>query len=75
MHITGRLQTRRWTDGDTGDVRLRTEIIASEVIFLGGIQQSNLPPAYGFELEDLPDIGGTEDETNAQEDHGLNDTE
>ena len=37
--------------------------------------QSNLPPAYGFEVEDLPDIGGTEDEKNAQEDHGLNDTE
>ena len=75
VHITGRLQTRRWTDPDTGDVRLRTEIIASEVIFLGGIQQSNLPPAYGFTLEDLPDIGGADDETNAQAEHGLNDTE
>ena len=74
MHSTGRLQTRRWADPDTGDVRLRTEIIASEVIFLGGIQQSNLPPAYGFELEDLPDIGGADDDTNAQEDQGLNDT-
>ena len=58
----------------TGDVRLRTEIIASEVIFLGGIQQSNLPPAYGFELEDLPDIGGARDDTNVQEEQGLNDT-
>jgi hypothetical protein len=48
--------------------------LLEEVIFLGGIQQSNLPPAYGFELEDLPDIGGADDETNAQEDHGLNDT-
>src|SRR3982751_4449554 len=75
VHSTGRLQTRRWTDPDTGDVRLRTEIIASEVIFLGGIQQRNLPPAYGFELEDLPDIAGADDETHAQEDHDLNDTE
>ena len=74
VHITVRLQTRRWADPNTGDVRLRTEIIASEVIFLGGIQQSILPPAYAFELEELPDIGGAEDETNAQEDHDLNDT-
>ena len=73
--LTGRLQTRRWTDPDTGDVRLRTEIIANEVIFLGGIQQSNLPAAYAFELEDLPDIGGADDETNMQEKHGLNDTQ
>jgi hypothetical protein len=42
------------------------------VIFLGGIQQSNLPPTYGFELEDLPVIDGADDETNAQEDHELN---
>ena len=46
MHITGRLQTRRWDDPDTGEVRLRTEIIAGEVIFLGGVQQSRLPPDY-----------------------------
>src|SRR5882672_3314259 len=44
VHITGRLQTRRWADPDTGDVRLRTEIIASEVIFLGGIQQATCHP-------------------------------
>jgi single-strand DNA-binding protein len=44
VHITGRLQTRRWDDVDTGEVRLRTEVIASEVIFLGGIQQSRVPP-------------------------------
>jgi single-strand DNA-binding protein len=50
VHITGRLQTRRWDDPDTGEVRLRTEIIASEVIFLGGIQTSQLPPDY-----DLPE--------------------
>jgi single-strand DNA-binding protein len=46
VYISGRLQTRRWDDGDTGEMRLRTEIIASEVIFLGGIQQSSLPPDY-----------------------------
>ena len=31
---------------DTGEIRQRTEVIASEVIFLGGIQQSSLPPDY-----------------------------
>jgi single-stranded DNA-binding protein len=74
VHITGRLQTGRWADPDTGDVRLRTEIIASEVIFLG-IQQSNLPPAYGFELGDLPEIGTADHETTARDDHVLNDTQ
>lgn len=34
VHITGRLQTRRWTEPNTGDVRLRIAIIASEMIFL-----------------------------------------
>jgi len=46
VYVSGRLQTRRWDDADTGDLRLRTEVIASEVIFLGGIQQSTLPPDY-----------------------------
>ena len=46
VHITGRLQTRRWDDPDAGEIRLRTEVIASEVVFLGGIQQSQLPPDY-----------------------------
>jgi len=46
VHITGRLQTRRWDDPDSGESRLQTEIIASEVIFLGGIQQSRVPPDY-----------------------------
>src|SRR3712207_2750985 len=39
VHTPGRLQTRRWEDAESGEVRLRTEIVASEVIFLGGIQQ------------------------------------
>ena len=46
VYISGRLQTRRWDDPDSGEIRLRTEVIASEVIFLGGIQQSTLPPDY-----------------------------
>jgi single-strand DNA-binding protein len=46
VHIAGRLQTRRWDYLDTGEVRLRTEIIASDVIFLGGIQQSRVPLDY-----------------------------
>ncbi len=46
VYLSGRLQTRHWQDPDTGEIRLRTEVIASEVIFLGGIQQSSLPPDY-----------------------------
>lgn len=48
MHdsVSGRLQTRRWDDPDTGDVRFRTEIITTEAIFLGGIQQNQVPPDY-----------------------------
>jgi hypothetical protein len=53
---------RRWDDPDTGEVRLRIEIIASEVIFLGGIQQSQLPPDYYLSegAEHLPSADGSE---------------
>ncbi len=43
VYVRGRLQTRRWSDPDTSDIRLRTEVIDNEVIFLGGIRQSTLP--------------------------------
>ena len=46
VYVTGRLQTHRWDDSDTGETRLRTEIVAAEVIFLNGIQQSRLPSDY-----------------------------
>ena len=63
-YVTGRLQTHRWDDPNTGEVRLRTEIVAAEVIFLNGIQQSRLPPDYGMpevsaagETDDAGDLG------------------
>ena len=34
VHITGRLQTRPWTDGDGND-RSTTEVVLSEITFLG----------------------------------------
>lgn len=48
VYVTGRLQTHRWEDLDTGEQRQRTEVVAAETIFLNGIQQSKLPPDYGL---------------------------
>ena len=55
--LIGRHQTRRWADPEINDVQLRTEIIDSEVVFLGGIRQSSLPPNYGLPPEELPELG------------------
>jgi single-strand DNA-binding protein len=61
VYISGRLQTRRWDDADSGEIRQRTEIIATEVIFLGGIQQSNLPPDYFIPERDGAPLNSNED--------------
>jgi single-strand DNA-binding protein len=55
VYVSGRLQTHRWEDPDTGEQRQRTEIVAAEVIFLNGIQQSKLPPDYGLPEPDVAD--------------------
>lgn len=36
VHVEGRIQTREWTDKETGEVRRRKEIMAQNVTFLGG---------------------------------------
>jgi single-strand DNA-binding protein len=46
IYAEGRLTTRHWIDRQTGERRSRTEIHATNVIFLGGIQQTNLVPGY-----------------------------
>jgi single-strand DNA-binding protein len=48
IYGTSTLQTHRREDPDIGEQRQRTEIVAAEVIFLNGIQQSRLPPDYGL---------------------------
>jgi single-strand DNA-binding protein len=62
IYVTGRLQTHRWEDPDTGEQRQRTEIVAAEVIFLNGIQQSKLPPDYGLREPDVADDAVAADE-------------
>lgn len=59
VYVTGRLQSHRWDDPDTGETRLRTEIVAAEVIFLNGIQQSRLPPDDGMPE---PNVSGETDD-------------
>lgn len=54
VYVEGRLQTREWTDKD-GQRRFTTEVVASNVVFLGGGQgggQGGPPPA------DDGDFGG-----------------
>jgi single-strand DNA-binding protein len=62
VYVTGRLQTHRWEDPDTGEQRQRTEVVAAEVIFLNGIQQSKLPPDYGLPEPDVADAAVAADE-------------
>jgi single-strand DNA-binding protein len=38
IYAEGRLSTRHWVDRETGEQRSRTEIHATNVIFLGGMQ-------------------------------------
>ena len=46
IYAESRLTTRHWFDRETGERRCRTEIHATNVIFLGGVQQTNLMPGY-----------------------------
>lgn len=62
VYVTGRLQTHRWEDPDTGEQRQRSEVVAAEVIFLNGIQQSRLPPDYGLPEPDIADDAVAPDE-------------
>ena len=71
VYVSGRLPTRRWEDGDTGETRLRTEIIASEVIFLGGIQQSTLPPDHFIPERDGVPLNTDEDTLHGGDDDAL----
>jgi single-strand DNA-binding protein len=36
LYVEGRLQTRSWDDRKTGEKRYQTEVVASQVTFLGG---------------------------------------
>jgi single-strand DNA-binding protein len=61
VYVEGRLTTRHWVDRETGERHQRTEIHATNVIFLGGIQQCNLLPQecppIPADLYIEPDVG------------------
>lgn len=40
VYIEGRLQTRSWDDKQTGEKKFRTEVVASDLILLGGNGES-----------------------------------
>ncbi len=45
VYIEGRLQTRAWEDAQTGQVRYKTEIVASDMILLDGRPGRDQAPA------------------------------
>ena len=61
VYIEGKIQTREWTDRD-GNKRYMTEIVATNVVFLGGGdgQRRQAPPKIeepsggGFTAEEIP---------------------
>jgi single-strand DNA-binding protein len=54
VYVEGRLQTRSW-EGQDGQKRYTTEVVASEIIFLGSKSQE--PVAAGFDDDDAtPDV-------------------
>lgn len=52
MAFTGRLQTRSWDDSQTGEKRYRTEIKASDFVFLDGKPAAHHEPADDYQDEE-----------------------
>lgn len=57
VYLEGRLQTRKWQDKEGRD-RWNTEVVADEVVFLGGGQRAEPAPAKNAE----PDAGDPNDD-------------
>ncbi len=59
IYVEGRLQNRSW-EGQDGQKRYRTEVVASDIIFLGGKSKEPTESGYGddvepgVEVDDLP---------------------
>ena len=47
VYVEGRIQTRSWDDGATGEKKYMTEIVASKVVFLGGRDGGSGRPSGG----------------------------
>jgi single stranded DNA-binding protein len=43
VYVEGRLQTRSWEDGDSGEKRYKTEVVLSEMIMLDTKGQADEP--------------------------------
>ena len=52
VYVEGRLQTRRW-EGPDGERHYRTELVAQELIFLDGYDNSSTEEANIFDDEDI----------------------
>lgn len=39
VYVEGRIQTRSWDDKNTGEKRYKTEVVASQLTFLGGARE------------------------------------
>ena len=53
VYVEGRLQTRSWED-EKNQKRYMTEIVASQVLFLGGSQERNQDRSYDKSRESSP---------------------
>lgn len=47
VYIEGRLQTRSWDDKETGQKKYMTEIIANDLVLLGGGREAGAEPSGG----------------------------
>ena len=54
VYVEGRLQTRRWEDGD-GNKHFTTEVVAKEMIILGS-RKENLEQKFQTESDDIKDL-------------------
>ena len=55
VYIEGRLQTRSW-DGPDGQKRYKTEVVATDMIMLGGKGKETVAPGMDVDEIDVDDI-------------------
>lgn len=64
VHVQGKLATRSWEDKDTGTKRYATEIVASQIQFVGSKRTS---PTQGDEPQGRSSFGGGQPEFDGDE--------
>lgn len=69
LYLEGKLQTSSWDDKQTGEKKYRTEIIANDIVLVGGKRDAGSPDEGGFTRRASAPRGndfdqrGTEDNT------------